>query len=114
MPAREDAQTKIYDLILWFFPKVERFPGRYRFLIGDRIRNMLLDIQQELIRARFTRKKSRILFDANIEIEQLRHLMRLTKDLRLISVKQYEYAVKELDATGRFIGGWLRTIRTDT
>ena len=38
-----DAVARLYDLILWFVPKLERFPRSQKFLIGDRIESLMLD-----------------------------------------------------------------------
>jgi hypothetical protein len=32
-----DAVTKLYDLLLWMVPKLEKFPRSQKFLLGDRI-----------------------------------------------------------------------------
>jgi hypothetical protein len=37
MPKGIDAITKLYDFILWFVPKLEKFPRSQKYLIGDRI-----------------------------------------------------------------------------
>lgn len=44
MNEKEDALTKTYDLMLWLFPQVGKFPKQYRFILGDRIENLLLDV----------------------------------------------------------------------
>ena len=44
MPKEVDAITKLYDLLLWIIPKLEKFPRSQKFLIADRIETMLLDI----------------------------------------------------------------------
>jgi len=36
------AVTKLYDIILWLMPQVEKFPRDYKFTLGDRIINNLL------------------------------------------------------------------------
>jgi len=39
-----NALTKTYDLFLWIIPQLERFPRNQKFLIGDRIETLILDI----------------------------------------------------------------------
>ena len=36
-----DAITRLYDFILWMIPKLEKFPRRQKFLLGDRIETLL-------------------------------------------------------------------------
>lgn len=73
MAEKEDALTKTYDLMLWLFPQVSKFPRHYRFIIGDRIQNLMLDITGQLIAAKYTRDKMDILNGVNISLEQLRY-----------------------------------------
>jgi hypothetical protein len=103
------ALTKTYDLLLWIVPQLEKFPKSQRFLLGDRIESRLLDIMDLLIRAAYTKDKAQILKDANLALEQLRHLVRLVKDLRYLSVKKYEFASKSINQMGAEIGGWLKS-----
>lgn len=44
MPKEVDAVTRLYDFILWMIPKLEKFPRNQKFLLGDRIENLMLDI----------------------------------------------------------------------
>ncbi|CAN2042016.1 Four helix bundle protein [Candidatus Magnetomoraceae bacterium gMMP-15] len=111
MTTKEDALTKTYDLMLWLFPQVSRFPRSYRFILGDRIENQLLNIQEKLIEARFTRNKIGILYSVNISLEQLRYLTRLCKDLQLVSIKKYEYMAREINSIGIFVGGWIKKLK---
>jgi hypothetical protein len=111
MSDKEDALTKIYDLMLWLFPQIGKFPKTYRFILGDRIENLMLDICEKLIEARFTKDKARILSSANIRLEKLRYLARLSKDLKLINVKKYEYMSREINQIGVYVGGWLKKVK---
>jgi len=107
---KEDALTKTYDLMLWLFPQIGKFPREYRFILGDRLENGLIDLCEALIEARFTRNKGPILKNANIRLEKLRYLVRLCKDLKLLSLKKYEYLAKELNSIGVFVGGWIKSL----
>lgn len=108
MPTKVDAITKLYDFLLWLIPKLEKFPKSQKFLLADRIETLTLDILDLLIDAAYSRKKAAILGKANIKLEQLRYLIRLTKDLKLMSLKNYEYAARSMDDVGNSIGGWLK------
>ena len=72
MPKEEDAITKLYDFLLWIIPKLEKFPRSQKFLIADRIETALLDILDLL--------KATPLRSANLKLEQVRYLIRLSKD----------------------------------
>ena len=47
-----------------------------------------------------------LLESCNLKLEQFRYLLRLSKDLRLLDLRRYEYAAGKTDEIGRQIGGW--------
>ncbi len=51
MPAKENILTHTDDFIKWFLPKLEKFPRSYKFLIGDRMVQLQLDLLEHLIEA---------------------------------------------------------------
>jgi hypothetical protein len=108
MPKEVDAITKLYDLLLWIIPKLERFPRSQKFLIGDRIETVLLDVLDLLIEAAYSKKKSQPLRSANLQLEKVRYLVRLSKNLKLLSLRSYELSARSIDGVGTSIGGWLK------
>ncbi len=100
--------SKTYDLMLWLLKQVPKFPRSHKFVLGDRIQNLILDILGLLIEAAYTRNKLDLLKRTTIEIEKLRYLIRTAKDLNFMSVKSYEYVSSKIDEVGRMVGGWLR------
>lgn len=100
--------TKTYDLVLWVLPKLAKFPRDQRFLLGDRIENTLLDCLELLIEANYSREKVEVLRKTNLKLEKLRFLWRISKDIRYIDVKTYEYGVRGIDEIGKMVGGWVK------
>ena len=107
MSKEVDAITKLYDFLLWIIPKLEKFPRSQKFLIADRIETILLDVLELLIEA-YSKRKSGLLRTANLKLEQLRYLVRLSKDLKLLSLKSYEFSARSIDGVGVSVGGWLK------
>ena len=64
-----------YRFILWLVPAVARFPRSQKFLLGDRIQGLALDVLEALIEATYTRQRDRLLARANLGIEKLRFLL---------------------------------------
>ncbi len=108
MPNEVDAITRLYDYLLWVIPKIEKFPRGQKFLLGDRIEGLLLDILELLIEAAYSRRKAALLKSANIKLEKLRYLVRLSKDLKLINLKAYEFSASAINTIGKSIGGWMK------
>ena len=84
-------------------------PRAYRFTLGDRIYSHSLDLVAALTQATFSREKSRALETASDRVNSLRILLRLAKDLRLVSFDSYTYATGLLGEIGRMIGGWRKS-----
>ncbi|MDF1498796.1 MAG: diversity-generating retroelement protein Avd [Patescibacteria group bacterium] len=87
---------KIYELILWIYPTVNKFPKTQRFVLGQQIENTILDLLKLIIQANSERNKLPHLKQASVELDKLRIIIRLTKDLKFLSVKQYEFAVGKM------------------
>ena len=102
-----DSLTLTYDLLKWSIPAILKFPRDQRFMLGDRIENHILDVLELLISARYSRDKIDYLKKANLKIEVLRFLWRLSLDLKYLSTKRYEYVSALLNDIGRLIGSWI-------
>ena len=108
MPTQENVITKTNDFIVWFLPKIEKFPRNYKFLLGDRLVEIQLNLLERLIEAYYTKDKRSSLRAANVAIEKLRHMLRLCVEMRFLSVAQLEFATRALQDIGSMVGGWLR------
>lgn len=108
MPDEVSAVTKTYDFLLWLLPRINDFARQHRFTLGDRMEQRALDLLELLIEATYTRDKRELLRRANLTIEQLRYLVRLAKDLKQLSIHQYEFATRSLMTIGAEVGGWIK------
>jgi hypothetical protein len=102
------ALEAMYRFLLWLVPSVDKFPRAQKFLLGDRIQTIALDILEHLIDATYNRRRDASLAAANLGLDKLRVLFRLAHDLRHIDHKRYEHAARCLDEIGRLVGGWLK------
>ena len=103
--------TKVYDLILWTVNHTAKFPHSHRFSLGLRIENMVYDILNLLIEAKFNRDKEQLLNDTNIKLEQLRFQVRMAKDFKVLSIKQYGFFCSQVTEIGNMLGGWRKSVR---
>ena len=105
------ALEKTYQFLNWLVPTVEKFPRSQKFLLGDRIQTAALDVLDGLIEATYTKSRERKLEGANVNIEGLKFLLRLSTDLHYLDRRRYEHAARELDEIGRSIGSWRKANR---
>jgi hypothetical protein len=100
--------TKAYDLACWLLPRVNDFPRSYRFILGDRVITVTLDLVEGLIDASHLREKRATLEVVSMQLNRLRFLIRLSKDLKLLTASRYEYAARAMNEIGAMLGGWLK------
>ena len=109
MPDEVLAVTRTYELILWAVPQVNKLPRDHRFALGDRIIGHLYDLLELLVEASYSSGKAELLRRANVKVNGLRYLLRLAKDLGLLSLRRYEHGSKQLVEIGKQIGGWRKS-----
>jgi len=102
---------KLYDLILWMFPLINKFPKKQRFVLGQQLENTLLDILKRIIQANQERNKLEILKQVSIDLDKFRILFRLAKDLRFMSIKQYQFGAEKINELGKILGGWIKSCK---
>ena len=100
---------KAYDWNLWILPKVEKFPRSYRFTVGENLVTASLDLMNNLVDASYVKRNATPLAAAVRMVNRIRILVRLAKDLQLLSVSGYEHASLGLDEIGRMTGGWWKS-----
>ena len=97
---------KALDLSKELVPRAAQFPKEYKYVLGDRVMGHVLDIQDLLVKAAYSKQKVAHLDEANTRLEQLRFLLRLANELGGLANKGYAHVSKQVDELGRQIGGW--------
>ena len=105
------AVTQTYNLVLWAIPQVSKFPREHKFCLGERIVSHLYDLLEVLIAASYARDKEEHLKEASGKVNVLRYMLRLAKDLNILSLRRYEHGSKQLVEIGKQVGGWQRCRR---
>ena len=103
---------KSYDFLLWLYPLVSRLPKHHRAVLGRQIEELGLSILLHILSANIARgiKRKAIQLLISEELDKLRILIRLTKDLRFISIKQYIYAAEKVNEIGKILSGWMQVL----
>ncbi len=107
-PSEPAAVILAVDLLKWIIPKVGTFPRTVRYGLGARIEAAHIDILEELVQAQYSRgaDRARSLDIANRRLQVARHLVRLSKDLALISERSATYVASLQFELGQQVGGW--------
>jgi len=100
---------KTYDFLLWVKPTVQRFAKVHKYSLGIQLENETIELLKQIVRANFKREdKKEFIEECFIHYELIKILIRLSKDYKLLSIKQYEFAAKELEEIGKLLGGWYK------
>ena len=104
--------VKTYDFLVWLLPLTLKFPKSQRFLLAEKLGQMALDFYEAIIDAvRNSQDVTRHISEADQLLYKIRLYLRLSYDLRCISMGQYEFAVKKVDELGRLLGGWQKKFK---
>jgi hypothetical protein len=102
---------KIYDLVLWLYPAINRIPKSHRLVLGRYLEEVSIQILVLVIKANKKRDKERVSLREKISemLDILRILIRLTKDRKFMSIKQYVFAVEKINEIGRMLNAWMKS-----
>ena len=81
--------VKWYDFTRWLLERIDSFPKNQRFVFGTRLADRALDVLETLVEASYSQRKADLLARANRKIEMLRWLVRLAKDRKVLTEKQW-------------------------
>ena len=68
-----------------------------------------LDLLLLLVESAYSQNKATLLQQASTKVNGIRYLLRLAKDLKLLSLDSYAFAAERLDEIGRMVGGWRKS-----
>lgn len=85
--------VKWTDFLKWLLHTTDKFPKKVRFTFSDRINNLALSVVEELVEARYSGNKRLILKNANLRLEKLRILLRISYESRFLSKEAYKHGM---------------------
>jgi len=98
---------KVYDFLLWVKPTVQRFTRVYKYSLGIELEKEVLELLRTIIKANLNRgDKAGEIKQCLIHYETVKVFVRLAKDYRLLSLRQYKFAAEKLEEIGKMLGGW--------
>ena len=98
--------VKWMEFVEWLLVTTDKFPKKARFSFCQRIEGLALAVVEDLVEARYSHNKQAMLKRANLRLEKLRVLLRLSHKLRYLSHNAYEHAMKAINEAGRMLGSW--------
>lgn len=100
---------KIYDFVLWLYPVINRIPKSHRLVLGRHLEELGILLLLLVVKANKKKGQERVDLQEKISdgLDSLRILIRLSKDRRFISIKQYVFGAEKINEIGRMLIGWM-------
>jgi len=99
-----------YDLLVEIFSFTKNFTKEYKYTVGEKLKNETLDLIIMIYRANTKREKFETLQKAREQIEVIRLLIRLMKDLHQISIKKFVQINKLIENVSKQLTGWQKSV----
>lgn len=108
-------EVPIFELAIELYKTLHisrtKIPKQDRFTIWQKCENQVIDVIELLLLASQLPKNQKLpkLQDASRELNILRVLIRLTKEVRTIDNSKYTQIEKIINEIGRMLGGWINS-----
>ena len=99
-----------YELLVSITHATANFSKAYKYSLGDKLRAEVVELVVFIFKAnssRTDRAAHASLFLERLQVVEL--MLRLSKDLRLLTVKQFAEIVSLSDSLGRQAQGWVKS-----
>ncbi|MDO8581777.1 MAG: four helix bundle protein [bacterium] len=102
----------VYDFYKTLYLCLKDFPRQDRYSLGQRCEVLTIELLQSIaIAGRLLKlQKAPYLEKASTTVDLLRVALRLAKDVHALDMKKYVTLQAAVDAIGRMLGGWRRSV----
>jgi hypothetical protein len=105
-------ELKIYrdasELVKRVFIIVKNFPRDYKFTLGTRIQNTVLDCVDLIYKAASHKEKAKYLDELVSKLDFLSFLVRTAKDMNIVTEKQYSLYIELSVPCVKQASGWFK------
>jgi len=104
--------NEIYNLYIFLYPTLARFPKSEKFTLRKSIDETVLDMLITLERYTKTKYKDKSSQIRKISylFDKFKVLLKISKDLNFISINNYAVIVEKYEIIGKLIGGLLKKV----
>ena len=106
-------RAKLNELIRYTHIALQQFPKKEKYQLCADIKNSLYQATRLTIQMERRYYKNTTLQDIDIEIDFLRTLVRLSYELKYISVGHLQAWMEQVDEAGKILGGLIKYFNSD-
>ena len=100
-----------YDLLIEIFEFTKDFSKEYKYTVGESLKNETIKLLILIFRANSRTDKQMVLQEAREQIEVIRLLIRLMKDMRQVSLKTFVQVNQKVEEVSKQLSGWQKSIK---
>ncbi len=98
-----------YDLLLAIFRFTKEFSKEYKYTVGESLKKETIELLTLIYRANTRRQKGDVLQIAREQIEVIRLLIRVMKDMKQISLEKFVKINQEVESVSKQLSGWQKS-----
>ncbi|MDD3303242.1 MAG: four helix bundle protein [Candidatus Gracilibacteria bacterium] len=100
-----------YDLLLQIFEIVKKFEKQYKYTLGDKIKNEIIDLITSVYRANSSfDERLKNIKKAREQVEVLKLYVRLSKDLKILSIQKFADLSVNVESLSKQLFSWEKSI----
>jgi four helix bundle protein len=99
-----------YDLLLQIFNLTHNLTRKYKYTLGEKLKNEITILLSNIYRANRTREKEQHLKTARENLELVRLYIRVLKDLKQITSKKHIFINLSLEKVSKQLAGWHKSV----
>ena len=99
-----------YDLLLEIFLFTKNFSKDFKYTVGESIKKETVELLTLIFRANSRTDKHAVLQEAREHIEVIRLLIRLMKDLKQISLKNFVTINQKIEDVSKQLTAWQKSV----
>lgn len=103
-----------YELLSRVMAVTKDFPREYRFTIGQKLHDEIIELVVLIYKANATENKTSVIEIILERIQVVELLIRLSQDMRILPTKHYAALVMMTESLGRQAQGWKKVSGKNT
>jgi len=101
-----------YDLLLAIFQFTKEFSKEYKYTIGESLKKETIELLTLIYRANTRHQKEDVLQMAREQIEVIRLLIRVMKDMKQISLEKFVRINEAVENVSKQLSGWQKSVKS--
>jgi hypothetical protein len=98
-----------YDILLRTMTATKEFPREYKYTLGQKIKDELIELVVMIYRANSAADKARHIESIVERVQAIQLMMRLAHDMKILSRRHYAALSEMTDSLAKQAQGWLKS-----